>query len=132
MAHVLAVTEIVLIWLRFLSWPSFVPFVFIELMLWWVVGGSSLSQSTQEQFTWRSTVVPNRKTGIIYGSYSQLYPSLNHGQHSIQLHVQKQICNCSEEYTILYYFLQGNCNGILRCNVVLLKKKSLITASTYR
>ena len=89
MAHVLAVTEIVLIWLRFLNWPSFVQFVFIELMLWWVVGGSSLSLSTQEQFTWRSTVMPNRKTGIIYGSYSQLYPSLNHGQHSIQLHVQK-------------------------------------------
>ena len=43
MAHVLAVTEIVLIWLRFLSWPSFVPFVFIELMLWSVVAGSSLS-----------------------------------------------------------------------------------------
>ena len=79
MAHVLAVTEIVLIWLRFLSWPSFVPFVFIELMLWWVVAGSSLSESTQEQFTWRSTVMPNRKTGIIYGSYSQLYPSLSHG-----------------------------------------------------
>ena len=36
MAHVLAVTEIVLFWLRFLSWPSFVPFVFIEFMLWWV------------------------------------------------------------------------------------------------
>ena len=43
MAHVLAVTEIGLIWLRFLSWPSFVPFVFIELMLWWVVAGFSLS-----------------------------------------------------------------------------------------
>ena len=43
MAHVLAVTEIVLIWLRFLSWSSFVPFVFIELMLWWVVAGFSLS-----------------------------------------------------------------------------------------
>ena len=43
MAHVLAVSEIVLIWLSFLSWPSFVPFVFMELMLWWVVAGSSLS-----------------------------------------------------------------------------------------
>ena len=33
------------------------------------------------------------------------------------------ICNRLEEYTILYYFLQGNCNGILRCTVVLLKTK---------
>ena len=33
------------------------------------------------------------------------------------------ICNRFEEYTILYYFLKGNCNGILRCTVVLLKKK---------
>ena len=43
MAHVLAVSEIVLIWLSFLSWPSFVPFVLIELMLWSVVAGSGLS-----------------------------------------------------------------------------------------
>ena len=42
---------------------------------------------------------------------------------------RNMICNRLEEYTILYYFLQGNCNGILRCTVVLLKK--IIDYSVY-